>query len=319
MLQTIRSFPEQFLPSWDASLTTALPNKITGTVYLCGMGGSAIPGELINDHALGQHPLVIVRDYALPPQVNQNDLIICSSYSGNTEETLSVFSEAITRKLPLLVLTHGGKLAALADQHHIAKITIPDCIQPRCAVGHFFASLSCLLHRLNRSPITRADLENLAGFLKSQNAAHEKKGQEMAQRIKGKIPIILAPSFLLGTAMIWKIKFNENCKTQSFYNVVPEMNHNEMIGYTNPIAPLHFIFLLDPDTHPRVKRRMEVMEELLGDKASFETVAINGDNLLQRIFDAHGLADFASYYLALEYGVDPAPVPMIEIFKKKLG
>lgn len=321
MFKAIQSFPKQFFPSWQQAM--ALPLSLTrkpfvGNIYLAGMGGSALPGDLVNDYLNGQVYLRIVSDYALPANVGEGDLVLCSSYSGNTEETLAAFDDALRKKAQIVVLTHGGELAQRANKMGVPVIRIPDCIQPRSASGHFFASIVGVLEKLGVIPSQEKAISELVPFLESRRSMQEESGKNLAAKLTREVPLIYGPQSLYGASRIFKIKFNENCKIQSFFNVFPELNHNEMVGFTKMLMKPAIIYLKSKFMHPRILKRMAAMEDLLKNKISFHPLELAGANLLQEMFDAVVIGDYTTYYLALAYGMDPAPVTMVEDFKKKL-
>jgi len=318
---TIRKFPEQFLIGYRSALETDLSSfrgKAFRRILFAGMGGSSLPGDLINDTLSDSRPLRPIRNYRIPSDVGPDDLVIASSYSGNTEETIEALQNGLQKKAATLVLSHGGKLAEMALEKKIPLLRIPECIQPRCATGYFFGSLLALLEILGKTPPARQRLEKLQVFLEKEQERHEERGKSLAKSLNARVPLIYGPSELEGACRIWKIKFNENAKTQSFYNVFPELNHNEMVGFTHLDMNPSLILLKSQFMHPRVVTRMEVMESILGDKIPFHTLTLKGEDLLQEMFDSLAVADYASFYLAEEYGIDPAPVAMVEDFKKKL-
>ncbi len=282
------------------------------------MGGSSLPADLINDYLGGAATLIPVRDYELPDDVGFEDLVIASSYSGNTEETVACFEEALHKKIPVVVMSHDGELKQKALQASVPWIAIPECIRPRVATGFIFASLLGILQRMGRVKDQQAELEALSEFLKARQDFHDAQGKAIAEALKDRVPIIYGPTSLYGACRIWKIKFNENAKTQSFFNVFPELNHNEMVGYTHLAMKPALIFLQPPQMNPKILKRMEVMRDLLGDKLPVLILPLQGENLLQSMFDSLGVADYSSYYLAKNYGFDPAPVEMVENFKKRI-
>lgn len=283
------------------------------------MGGSSLPGDLVNDYFAGALRLDLIRDYELPKSAGPDDLVIAASFSGNTEETLAAFQEGLNRRCKVLALSNGGKLEGACRASSVPWIKIPDCIQPRCASGYFFASLLTLFHRLGLiedSP--KALLADLEEFLSEIQDECEAKGRELVAALGDCVPIVYAPSNLGGVARIWKIKFNENSKIQSFYNVFPELNHNEMVGFTRLLMKPALLYLESNFMHPRILRRMDVMEELLGGQLPVLRVKLRGATPLRETFEALAIGDYASYHLAQRHGVDPTPVEMVETFKKKL-
>lgn len=320
--QAIRQFPPQFLESWKIVaehpdldfLTRSRPRRI----YFAGMGGSSLPADLLNDIYQDEPRLEVLRDYYLPASANAEDLLIAASYSGNTEETVAVWEEAIQRGLPSLIMANGGKLVAAAEETGVPWIRIPSCIQPRCAAGNFYATLLGLLFRMGRIESPESELKRLEFFLEGFQDAAEARGKKLASSLKDRVPLIYGPSRFEGVCRIWKIKMNENAKIQSFYNVLPELNHNEMVGFTKLLMKPALVILESRFMHPRVERRMEVMKEILGKDMPVLRVPAAGETLLQEVFASLLIADYASYHLAMEYGVEPAPVAMIEDFKRRL-
>jgi len=283
------------------------------------MGGSSLPADLINDYLGGTLRLDLVRDYQLPKTASADDLVIAASFSGNTEETLSAFEEARRLGCQTLALSNGGKLAQAAQAAGVPWIKIPDCVQPRCASGYFFASILTSLYRLGAlddSP--RVLLEDLSEYLEEIQDSCEEQGRTVADRLRDLVPIVYAPGNLGGMARIWKIKFNENSKVQSFSNTFPELNHNEMVGYTRLLMKPALIFLESRFMHPQIKRRMDVMQELLEKEMPILRLRFQGETPLRETFESLAVGDYASFHLAQLYGVEPTRVEMVETFKQKL-
>lgn len=320
--QTIQAFPEQFLQSWRlvAEHPDLAPRSasLSSRVFYAAMGGSSLPADLINEgFEQGPH-LEILRDYRLPAQAQAGDFVFAASFSGNTEETLSAFEDALARGCQVIALSHGGKLETFARRAGVPWIPIPACIQPRCATGYFFASILGIFFRLGWIASPEALLRELSDFLKSRQSSAKAGGKALAEALRDRVPIVYGPSEFAGTARIWKIKFNENAKVQSFSNVFPELNHNEMVGFTRLLMKPALIFLESKFMHPAIRRRMDVMEEILRDQMPIHRLAFEGKSPLFEMFESLSVADYASYYLAQAYGIDPAPVEMVETFKKKL-
>jgi glucose/mannose-6-phosphate isomerase len=282
------------------------------------MGGSSLPADLVNDHLWGQCSLQIIRDYRLPPDADGEDLALCASYSGNTEETIATLDNALHRHCTVVALSHGGQLRELAESKNIPFLKIPHCIQPRCATGYFFAATLGLLHRFGFIASPHEELAALRDFLIPRQAEYEARGREIASLLKDRIPIIYGPTSLQGACRIWKIKFNENSKVQSFFNVFPELNHNEMVGFTRLLMSPSIIYLRSKFMPHRINLRMETMKEILSAQIPFIEIALSGDSLLKETFESLAIGDYASYHLALGYGIDPAPVELVETFKGRL-
>lgn len=294
--------------------------KSFDTLVVSGMGGSALPADLMEIFAKAKKAnlrVIANRFYHLPPEAYGNALNIVCSYSGNTEETLSSLEEAIEKKLEIVGISAGGKLEEICKTNNLPFVRLPGGIQPRIATGYFFGALyRILVNAKILSDETETMLE-LAGWLKSEQADLEKQGEGIAQKLFEKTPIIYSSERLGAIAKNWKIKINENAKTTAFWNFFPELNHNEMVGFTNPRAQYFVVMLQDPDDDPRNTKRFEVTRKLLSEnKIESFTVSIPKEPIFYQIFWTLNLGDWTSYHLALKYGQDPEPVEMVEKFKE---
>lgn len=283
-----------------------------------GMGGSALGSDLLKV-SNPELDILIHRDYGLPDlpdKVLQNSLIILNSYSGNTEEVLDAFKLALSKNLSMATVSIGGKLLELSRQNSIPYVEMPDWgLEPRLALG---LSLKALLKVLGQD-------QALNMVFKIQLPDQEKKGKELAERLRGFVPIIYSSRKNGPLAYAWKVKINETAKKPSFSNVFPELNHNEMAGFhSNEVSKLlsqnfYFIFLEDETDNSRILKRMEVTAKLFqNQKLNVENVELRGDNVFTKIFSSLQLADWVSYYIAKEYGIDPTDISAIEEFKKML-
>ena len=281
-----------------------------------GMGGSALAPDLLRV-SNPELDILIHRDYGLPDlpdKVLQNSLIILNSYSGNTEEVLSAFKLALSKNLSMAAVSIGGKLLELARQNSIPYIEIPDWgLEPRMALG---LNLKALLRVLGQN-------QAIDTISKIQLVDSEKTGQEIAEKLRGFVPVVYSSRKNGPVAYAWKVKINETSKKPSFSNVFPELNHNEMAGFhPSEVSKLlsqnfHFVFLRDETDNPRILKRMEVMAKLFkNQKLNVEIVELSGDDVFSKIFSSLQLADWVSYYIAKEYGIDPADMSAIEEFKK---
>lgn len=313
MYQTIKTFSEQFrrveIPTINA--------KDIRQIYCVGMGGSALAVKIINDCFEDVLNIRLIQDYHLPKNIGLRDLVLVCSYSGNTEEVLSALTEAIASKACVVVQTHGGELERRARAAELPILSLPQCAQPRLALGHFFTQTILLLEQLGILLPQKRVLDELSSFLRGRVEAHEKIGRDLAKKLEGRIPLIYSARNLQGVCHIWKVKMNENAKIPCFSNVFPELNHNELQGFGRFFENLSIICLRSQLTHPRNTQRMSVMEIVIP-HVPFHFVDLEGETLLQSLFDANGIGDFASYYLAQAYGVDPEKVELVESFKKKL-
>lgn len=327
MRQVIIDGPGQF----KEGLRLAKDVNISGnfkSIMLSGMGGSALPGNLLRIYinnlqgkkSFGSRLAVYQnRFYALPPEAYEESLNIICSYSGNTEETVSSFEEVLKNKLPCVGISSGGKIEEMCQKNNIPHIKLPSGIQPRMATGYFFATIFQVLVNAGLVEDKTQELIELSEKLALEILKFENKGKEIAKQLVGKTPVIYASTKYKALAMIWKIKLNENSKTPAFYNFFPELNHNELVGFTNSQANFFVIMLRDQGDYPENIKRFEVTSRLLKEKGvESEIIDMDKDGVFYNIFSTLCLGDWASYYLAIEYGQDPTPVDMLEEFKDLL-
>lgn len=323
MREAIISFPKQLL--WEPIVENADGLPKAKKFIVAGMGGSALAADLLKvwDPFF---PVVVHRNYHLPPLMEdelREVFIIASSYSGNTEETLDAYQTAQKKGFPVAAISTGGKLLQLAERDGAPYIQLPDTgIQPRAALGF---SLKALLKLMGEERIVR-ELAGIGSSLKVLGAgAFEEEGKDLAKKLKGRIPLIYASAKNYPIAYNWKIKFNETGKIPAFCNEFPELNHNEMTGFDftaksrSLSQKFFFIFLPDEEDDPRIKRRMEVLGGILQKKGfPLEVKNLEGVNVFHKMFASLLLADWTSYYTALQYGSDPEQIPLVEDFKRLL-
>lgn len=325
MKKIILNFPKQFKTGIQSAETISLAENFN-KLLICGMGGSALPGDvlrMLSKSLKVNFPVYIHRSYNLPYWINKKCLVIFISYSGNTEETLSSFKEALGKKLQIIAITSGGKLAKICKKNKVPLVKIPRGFPPRAALGFQFSALIRILHNcrmLKCNPNIILSLEKKLKPLKL-----EKRGMILAKKIRGRIPLIYSSYLQKELARIWKIKFNENSKIPAFANYFPELNHNEMAGFTknpsehNQMSNFYVLILKDSADHPRILKRMNLTTKILKEKGiPVEFIELAGRNNLVKIFSNILLSDWVSYYLALDYKIDPLPVKVVEEFKKKL-
>ncbi len=318
MLEAIKNFPEQF--SYNPKIENSKYYKPAKKYIVLGMGGSHLAADILQiwDPNL---KLLIHKDYNLPSLSKKelkDYLVIANSYSGNTEEVISGLKQALKYNLNTIVVATGGKLINLAKKYNLPYIQIPNTgIQPRSALGFNIIALLKAM-KLNKG-LKEAKL--LAKKLKSNKLKN--KGKTLAKKLKNHTPIIYSSTKNINISYNWKIKFNENTKIPAFFNAIPELNHNEMNGFdhiktTKKLSnQFYFIFLSDKKDFSKNIKRMEVLSKLYKKRnLSVLNIELTGKNILEKVFNNLLLADWTSYFLALEYNVDPEQVPMVEQFKK---
>jgi glucose/mannose-6-phosphate isomerase len=303
------------------------------SVLVAGMGGSAVGGDLLSDLLMSQGTSLHVsawRDYGLPSWVGPGVLVIACSYSGTTEETLSAFKAAIDRGAAVIAITSGGELAALARHNQVPTITIPYDGEPRTALGYTFLALLPLLTRLGLtqdfSPdLTRSFLmlEELADRYSPSTPKTKNLAKSLAHRLVHRTPTIYSSGFLSSVARIWKLGFNENAKTWATTDLLPELQHNTVMGYQFPpgTKDQSFVLLLH-STHfaERILKRYQLTTELLEEAQILcEVVQAEGQCPLSHMLSLTYLGMWTSYYLGILYGVDPSTTPSIDVLKRRLA
>jgi glucose/mannose-6-phosphate isomerase len=325
ILDDIKNYAKQFEYEPLVENAAKLPSglKKAKKFIVCGMGGSHLAADILKTW----HPeldIIIWSNYGLPPLPEKElkeRLLILSSYSGSTEETVDAFAAAKAKRLPMAVIASHGKLINLAQKNNVAYVQMPDFHQqPRMATG---LSLMAMLALMGERT-WMAEAKMLAVHLHSTREEH--RGKDLAKHLHDSIPIIYASTRNAAIAYNWKIKFNETGKIPAFQNVVPELNHNEMTGFDTKLKTtalsrhFHFVFIKDGGDDPRVIKRMSVMEKLFKDRGfKVEVIFLQGKNEIHKIFSALNLADWTAYHTAKLYGVDPEQVLMVEEFKKLIG
>lgn len=333
MLTLLTSFPDQYAKGREIGETSDFSIDLDipiDSIVFAGMGGSAISGDLViactEDNL--ELPMVVSRDYDLPAFVSDTTLVYILSYSGNTEESLSAYEKARERNASMVCVTSGGKIDALARRDNVPVFKIPGGQPPRTALAYLMLPILISLSRLGLIEEMTVDLDEAYELLLRLSRAYhpEKRNNlalEVASKLAHKIPIIYSATQTMKTvSMRWKCQFNENAKIHSFFNVFPEMNHNEIVGYDQlPEIFQNFqvIYLQDIDDNCRIENRMDVTEEIL--KRQYMSVLrfhTEGRSKLARLFSLIYLGDMVSYYLAIQNGVDPTPIENINILKQEL-
>ena len=318
MLNALKNFPQQF--TYQPKIENSKYYKKAKKYIVLGMGGSHLAADLLKI-VNPELKLVVHKNYNLPPLAKKElkkYLIIANSYSGNTAEVVSGLKLALKYKLNIMVISTGGKLIKLAKNNNLPYIQMPNTgIQPRSALGF---NIKALIKALKLNKLLK-ETELLSRKLKS--SIFKKRGYNLSQKLKNYIPIIYTNTKNISLAYNWKIKFNETSKIPAFYNAVPELNHNEMTGFdhTNTTKKLstnfYFLFINDKRCYNKNIKRMQVLAKLYKKRGlKIINIELKGQNTLEKIFSNLLLADWTSYFLALEYKGEPEEVPMVEEFKK---
>lgn len=314
----------------------AMSNRPIDNIVVTGLGGSAIGGDLLRClvDADGDAPLIVNRDYGLPGFVGRESLVVAASYSGNTEETIAAYEQARVRRAQIVCVTSGGELATRAQADEVPVCLIPGGQQPRAGTGYMFFPMLYILmqrglfYRALTSDIdeTLLTLERLRVEYGPETPLERNPAKQLAVALHRRIPIFYgAHSYGGVVAYRWKCQFNENGKQHAFANVFPEMNHNEILAWTNSSTQAgnwSIVYLRDPverTESARIARRVEITRDIIGEAATSHEVWAVGRSLLCRMFSLMFLGDCTSVYAAYLAGSDPTAIPGIEQLKSELA
>jgi glucose/mannose-6-phosphate isomerase len=308
------------------------PPEAVRDVAICGMGGSAIAGDLVTGAYAERlrRPVTVVRDYGLPGWVGEDTLVLLSSYSGNTEETLTCAMDAIDRGALCVAVSSGGKLRDFYGAQGVPVVPAPTGLQPRAALLHLLAPLVVTLGRLGVIPDPAADLDAAREAAAAAVAAYgpqapqeENPAKQLALALHGTVPLIYGAEATAAVAYRWKCQLNENAKVPAYWAALPELDHNEIVGFEGMGQlgrQVAIVMLREPRQHRQVARRFEFTRDLIESSVrSVHGVVAEGEGALARVLDLVLLGDFVSLYLACLLGVDPGPVDMIERLKDRLA
>lgn len=300
-------------------------------IIISGLGGSAIGGDLVRSYTQYEIkiPVTVNRNYTLPKFADSNTLVIISSYSGNTEETLSAYRHAIENKCKVICVTSGGEVRKIAEKNKHNCVIIPSGLQPRCALGYSFFTLLVLFIKLGFIKDRKEEIKNTVKVLEAESKIYTKLNPDknlalkIAIDLKGKLPVVYSSSDIMDVVNLrWRGQFSENAKMLAYGNWYPEMNHNELVGwkfYPDILKKIVVIFLKDLGDNERIKLRMKITSDIMKNYAdNIIALESNGKYKLERIFDTIYLGDWISYYLAILNKVDPTPVDVISHLKKEL-
>jgi len=334
MLDRIAELPDQLRDSWRGVANLALPSGYAevDNVVVLGMGGSAIGGDLVRTLVQDETnvPIEVVRDYDPPAFVGPRTLAIASSYSGNTEETLTAYAAARSRGAKVAVVTTGGQLLAQAQADGLPVVQFSYKSQPRAALGHSLVPLLGILKAARLIGDKGEQIEEAArvlegqrGRLNEQAPAARNPAKQLAVDLHGRLPVVYGGGLTAEVARRWKGQFNENSKAWASYDVFSELNHNTVVGYefpTNLPDMIRVILLASDYMHPRVKARFRVTQEILRQRGiTFHVVEAEGKSALAQMMSSVYVGDYASYYLAQLNSTDPNPVRVIDFFKSELA
>lgn len=311
MIAVLDSFKQQCIDAFKLAKKSGIKlNKNIDNIFVCGMGSSAIGGNLIKPF-VKKVPVILNRDYGLPGFASSRSLVFIVTYSGTTEETLSAYSEARKKKSQIIVITSNPQLAKKEKN----SILVPSGYQPRNAIAYLFLTIIAVLEDAKLVP--KQNITEAARLLVPKTCS--KEGFMLGKAMKGIIPIIYATADFEGAAYRLKTQINENAKQTAYCSIIPEMNHNEINGFKHGAKKLHIFMIKDKNDSKRNKKRMEITKQILRDFGIRTTeLHTKGNSLLERMLYTIYIGDYSSYYLALMNNEDPSIVPVIQDLKKSL-
>lgn len=333
MFSVLFDFPVQVCDAVDIAGNVKIKGNYRGikNIIINGLGGSAIGGDILRSYTAGEIkiPVSVNRNYTLPAYADRNTLAILASYSGNTEETVTAFRDALKKGCRIICVTSGGAVEKMAKKNKTDIIKIPGGLQPRCALGYSFFSLLVLFTKLGLIKDKADEINDVIINLEQSlseyiNPSFENnEALRIAAALKGRLPLVYSSADVLDAVNLrWRGQISENAKILAYGNLYPEMNHNELVGWKlneDILKKTAVIFLNDRDDNERIKLRMKITEKVYR-KYSGLVMDLSSDcrTRLGRMFDLIFLGDWVSYYLSILNEVDPTPVEAISRLKKEL-
>lgn len=325
MKNLIEKFPDQLRKAVEiakaAKLTPA--EKEIKNVLIAGLGGSGIGGTIASEITALECkvPVTVTKGYFMPEFVNENTLVIISSYSGNTEETIQVMNTAFERNAKLIAITSGGIIAETAAKKNANCILVPGGMPPRACLGYSLVQVLSVLYKNN---LTKSDplpeCIAAAELMEKENDSIHAEAKRITDFLKGKIPVLYATTFHEGIAIRWRQQINENAKMLCWHHVVPEMNHNELVGWRTKNENLAVLYLLFNNEYERNLKRIEMNKEVIkGFTSNIFTLTAKGNSEIVQTFYLNAIGDWVSYYLSLENGVEAAEIDVINHLKSQLN
>jgi glucose/mannose-6-phosphate isomerase len=330
-LRDIARQAERGLEAARATDLSALPAGLPRAVIVAGMGGSAIGGDILRSlvQRHGTAPVAVNRGYRLPAHVNADTLVIAVSYSGETEETLSAWRDARQRGARRIAICSGGALAAEARADGAPAALVPGGLAPRFALGYLFFTLLEIARRIGLVIVPDADVTDAIAEMDARAAAYgdlrDEKNEAiaLAELLLGRLPVLYAPDGLECVLTRWRCQIEENAKMLAYANMLPEMNHNEIVGWEhNPdlLARIAAVFLHEPGESPRIAIRRAITRGLIEPLAASVTeIRPRHERLLPALMELISLGDWSSFYLAIGNGTDPYPIEKIHALKEALA
>lgn len=326
MDKLIAQFPNQISEAIEIgeSATINKHSKEIKNIVISGLGGSGIGGAIVKDLVASEIkiPIEINNSYTIPNYVNESTLFIVSSYSGNTEETLEALKHAIEKNAKIVGITSGGQIAEICKEHKIDLILVPPgSSSPRACLGYSMVQQFYVLHKLGLIDVSfKSALKNSKNLIVNKENEIKNEAQKLAQKLHDKLPIIYAPDTMEGVAVRLRQQINENAKMLCWHHVIPEMNHNELVGWRSKNEHFAVIVFRNKTDYARIQKRIEINKEIFKKYTSniFE-IWSKGDNAIEKAIYCIHLGDWLSFYLSELRGVDSIEVKVIDHLKAELA
>lgn len=321
MEDLIALFPQQLSDAIELGQRSPLNASTTPihNVIITGLGGSGIGGRLVKSLSNPRVPVDVVNDYDLPSYANENTLVVVSSYSGNTEETLSAMNQAIDKGCQITAITSGGRVKELCDEHQLQFIEIPGGNPPRSQLGFSLVQQFFVLHAFGMIDDHTAELQASVQLLEEGQEAIKELARTITSDLVGSMPVIYCSSSSEPIAIRWRQQINENSKMLCWHHVLPEMNHNELVGWEKVPNDVSLILLRDSDEHERTSARFKICSDIFSRARSVNEIWPEGNSRIERAFYHIHLGDWVSLYLANENQVDPIDIKNIDYLKNALS
>ena len=291
-------------------------------VLICGLGGSGIGGTLAKEivHDEAPVPIEVMKSYTIPAFVNENTLVICSSYSGNTEETLESYRQAKNKKAQVVCITSGGQLLDMAKKDGYSAIIVPSGMPPRSCLGYSLTQLLHIFAHYGIAPEHVSQVSAAAALLKKEQDNIMKEAAAITEKLAGKLPVIYATSLNEGAAIRFRQQLNENAKILCWHHIFPEMNHNELVGWSHEYPEIEVVLFVEKEEHPRNRIRIEICRKIFKKYAGgMVEIHPKGNNIIEKKIYWMHTGDWVSYFLAEKRNVDAMEVKVIDRLKKELA
>jgi glucose/mannose-6-phosphate isomerase len=324
MKELIANFPAQLKEAVSIASKSKLSSSkhSINNVLICGLGGSGIGGTLIKEIVFdtAKVPVEVTKTYVIPAYVNENTLVICSSYSGNTEETLESYKLAKSKEAHIVCITSGGQLLDMAKKDGHSAIVVPGGMPPRACLGYSLTQLAHIFAYYKIGPDPVNEILKAAELLEKEQQAIMKEAEAITNRILNKVPVIYSTTFNEGVAIRFRQQLNENSKILCWHQVIPEMNHNELVGWSKEYPEIAVMMFVEKDEHPRNKLRIEICKKIFEKYAGvLLEIYPKGSNSIERKISWIHIGDWVSYFLSEKRNVDAMEVKVIDQLKKELA